>query len=140
MTGAIDRTFDSLQVGETASFERTVSESDFDAFAELSGDYNPLHMDERYATETPFGSRILHGMFLGSMVSRLVGMHLPGKRALLLKESLEFKKPVRAGDVITVSGTLVSKSEATRIIGIDVYISTRTGIIAQGSALVSVLE
>ncbi|MSU74111.1 MaoC family dehydratase [Candidatus Kaiserbacteria bacterium] len=116
MTEADDRVFGSLNKGETVTFDRLISECDVDSFAQLSGDNNPLHLDNVYAQSTPYGERIVHGMFLGLLLSRLVGMHLPGRRALLMKESLEFKKPVRIGDTVTASGRLVSKSESTHIL------------------------
>lgn len=115
MTEADDRVFGSLNKGETVTFYRSISECDVDCFAQLSGDNNPLHLDNVYAQSTPYGERIVHGMFLGLLLSRLVGKHLPGRRALLMKESLEFKKPVRIGDTVTASGWLVSKSERRRV-------------------------
>src|SRR3989344_227582 len=115
MNEATDRAFASISVGEAASFEKIISEDDVRAFAVLSGDYNPLHMDDAYARSTSFGARVVHGMLLAGLVSRLIGMQLPGKRALLMKESLEFKKPVYIGDTVTVEGTLTRVSPATHI-------------------------
>lgn len=140
MTQAEEKPFVSLHVGDSVSFKRTISDDDVRAFAEVSGDHNPLHMDDAYARTTSFGSRIVHGMFLGALVSRLVGMQLPGKRALLMKESLEFKKPVRIGDTVNVSGRLASKSDATRLIEIELSVSSGDDLVASGSAHVRVLE
>ena len=97
MIQADDRQLDSIRIGEEASFERIISNEDVQAFADISGDYNPLHMDDEYASTTEFGRRIVHGMFLGALVSRLIGMHLPGRRALLMEESIEFKNPCTSG-------------------------------------------
>src|SRR3990167_3301720 len=105
-----DRTFESIAIGENASLNHTITAEDVHAFAVVSGDHNQLHVDDAYAKATSFGQRVVHGMFLGALVSQLVGMHLPGKRALLMKESLEFKKPVHIGDTVTVSGTVLAKS------------------------------
>lgn len=133
-----DRAFDSLKVGDKASFERTISDDDVRAFADLSGDYNPLHTDDSYARTTEFGNRVVHGMFLGALVSRLVGMHLPGKRALLMKESLEFKKPVYIGDTVRIEGVVTSTSNATRIIELDVRLYAEKVLVATGQAHVRV--
>jgi len=140
MTQADDKPFDSLRVGDTASFTQLISKNDVQAFADVSGDYNPLHMDDAYAKGTAFGERVVHGMYLGALVSRLVGMHLPGKRALLLKESLEFKKPVHVGDTVKVEGVITSVSQATRIVNVDVRIQVENTIVATGQAQVQVRE
>lgn len=133
-----DRTFDSLTVGDTAFFEQAISEEDVRTFAQVSGDRNSLHMDDAYASSTPYAGRIVHGMFLGALVSRLVGMQLPGKRALLVKESLEFKKPVRIGEVVRVSGVVTQVSVATRLIELNVQITVADMLVADGVVHVQV--
>ena len=138
-SAAADRAFESLAPGERVSFEHTVSENDIAAFADLSGDYNPLHMDEGYAASSTFGRRVLHGMFLGALVSRLVGMHLPGKSALLMKETLEFRKPVFIGDTVFVSGTLSHVSAATKILKIAIDIRRADEQVTLGEAHVQML-
>lgn len=140
MTSAEDRPFASLQVGDTATFECRIPEDDVRAFADLSGDQNPLHMDDAYARATPFGGRVVHGMLLGGLVSRLIGMQLPGKRALLLKESLEFKKPVRIEDTVKVEGEIVRASLATHIIEVEIHIYVEGAIVATGNAHVQVRD
>jgi acyl dehydratase len=131
--------FDDIKKGDSTSFGITIKENDLQKFAEISGDFNPLHVDEAYAKGTEFGGRIVHGMFLGALVSRLVGMELPGKKALLLKETLEFKKPARIGDRVTVKGSVVHKSEALRLVELSVEIRTEKDLLANGSAHVRVL-
>ena len=138
MTEAQDRAFDSFEVGEEASFERTISTDDVAAFAELTGDHNPLHMDDAYAQATNFGSRVVHGMFLAGLVSRLVGMQMPGKRALLMKESLEFKKPVHIGDRVHVEGVVTHTSPATHIVELGIQISVKGELVATGQVQVQV--
>ena len=95
-------------------------------------------MDDAYASSTPYAGRIVHGMFLGALVSRLVGMQLPGKRALLVKESLEFKKPVRIGEVVRVSGVVTQVSVATRLIELNVQITVADMLVADGVVHVQV--
>jgi len=109
-------------------------------FAELSGDHNPLHVDETYSAKTNFGKPVAHGMLLGALVSELVGMHLPGVRCLLIKESLEFKLPVFAGDAIRVEGKVMHKSEVTRLLEIAITITRGSEVVATGTVHTKVLE
>src|SRR6185295_7235732 len=86
MPNAADLQFEDISVGQSAQFEMLVTEEMVGQFAQLSGDQNPLHVDHQYAAGTSFGAPIAHGMLLASFFSRLVGMHLPGKRALYLSQ------------------------------------------------------
>ena len=137
---ARDLTFEEIKVGDTASFERTIVESDVRAFAALTGDENPLHVDPGYAATTKFGKPLVHGMLLGGLCSALVGMHLPGKRCLYLSQSLTFKKPVFIGDTVRVQGTVSAKSEATRVLTLALTITSNGQEVAGGTALTQVLE
>lgn len=132
--------FADLKVGNEASFERTISVEDVAEFARLSGDFNPIHVDTSYAAGTQFGRPIAHGMLVGSLVSRLIAMHLPGKYALLLKETLEFRHPVYVGDSVVTHGSITRKSEATRIIELAVEIRNKEIIAVSGVAFVRVLQ
>ncbi len=134
------RTFESLKIGDAASVARAIGEDDIAQFSELSGDHNPLHVDDSYAGTTSFKRRVVHGMFIGSLVSQLVGMRLPGKYALLMRESLEFKNPAFIGDAIVVAGTIVAKSEATKVIELAITVTRGETTIAIGSAHVRVLQ
>ena len=91
-----------LSVGQTVTREYTITESEVRAFADASGDHNPLHLDEEYAQETRFGRRIAHGMLLGSYISALIGMELPGEGTIYMKQELNFLRPVYYGDTIRV--------------------------------------
>lgn len=137
---AKDRSWEELQVGDTASFDRTISEEDVRAFALLSGDENPLHTDEGYAGTTPFGKRVVHGMLLSSLLSQLVGMHLPGKRCLYVSQSLVFRMPVFVGEQVTVQGEITHRSEATHMLTIRTTIKNATSVVCvDGEAQVKVL-
>ena len=94
-------------VGQTATFSRTVTETDIVMFAGLSGDYNPVHVDREYAVDTRFGNRIAHGLLTASFLSRLLGMELPGKGAVYLEQTLKFLKPVFIGDTITARAEII---------------------------------
>ena len=111
---AADFGFDEIQIGDRASFRRTISAHDVRQFATLTGDLNPLHFDDEYAATTPLNRPIVHGMFLASLFSRLVGMHLPGRRALYLSQSVDFVQPVYVGDEVEVVGEVIRKQLAMR--------------------------
>lgn len=92
-----------FQVGESASLTRTITEDDVVAFARLTGDTNPLHLDEAYARTTRFGRRIAHGLLTAGLISALLGTELPGPGAIYLEQSLRFLEPVYPGDTITAT-------------------------------------
>ncbi len=112
-------TFQEIKIGHTKEFKIVVTKSLVDDFTHLSGDFNPIHIDENYAKSRKFKNRIVHGMLLASFLSRMVGMYLPGKRALYVSQSLEFHNPCFIDDEITVVGKVSDKSESTRMIKID---------------------
>lgn len=90
-----------LAVGQTAELSRQVAEGDLAAFAAVTGDDNPVHLDEAYAAATPFGGRIAHGMLSAGFISALIAKKLPGPGAVYLSQTLRFRRPVRIGDVVT---------------------------------------
>lgn len=137
---AQDLFFEDISIGESASFERTITKKDVANFAELSGDLNPLHTDERYASTTRFKRPIVHGMFLGALCSRFVGMYLPGKRCVYIGQTLSFKNPVFVGDTVKVSGIVVSKSASTHLLTIRMTISIAEKVAAEGESTVQMLK
>ena len=116
-------TFDQIDIGLTKEFDVIITQSLVDDFAKISGDYSPIHMNEEFAKSTKFGRKIVHGMLLASLLSRMVGMYLPGKYALYASQTLEFHKPCFIGDKITISSTVKDKSESTKIIKIETKIT-----------------
>jgi len=133
--------FDEIEIGMQKSFRIFISEDRLNDFAKLSGDDNPLHMNEEYASSTSFKKRVCSGMFLSSFFSRLVGMYLPGKHALHISQSLNFVNPCFIGEMITVEGKVVDKSPATKIIKLETTITNESGKrIIDGKALVIVRD
>ena len=118
---------ENIELGLTKQFKVIITGSLIEKFAELSGDYNPLHMNEEYAKSTNYKRRISHGMLLASFFSRLVGMHIPGENSLYLSQSLKFLSPCFIGDEITIEGTVVSKSTSTGIITLETKITNGLG-------------
>jgi len=108
-------------------FKVDISEDMMDDFAKLSGDDNPLHTNEEFASSTSFKKRVCSGMFLSSFFSRLVGMYLPGKHALHISQSLNFVNPSFIGETITVEGKVIDKSPATKIIKLETTITNESG-------------
>ncbi len=100
--------FEDLSEGMTAAFGRTVTESDIVLFAGVSGDTNPVHVNEALAADSMFGGRIAHGMLSASFISTVFGTRLPGPGCIYLSQSLKFKAPVRAGDTVVARVTLTN--------------------------------
>lgn len=98
--------FEDLNEGMTACLSKTISEADIQLFAEVSGDRNPVHLDEAFAQATPFKGRIAHGMLAASVISAALAGRLPGPGSVYLGQSLRFKAPVRPGDKVTVTVTV----------------------------------
>ena len=119
--------FDEIELGMQKSFKVDISKNMLDVFGRDTGDYNPLHMSEEYASSTSFKKRVCSGMFLSSFFSRLVGMYLPGKHALHISQSLNFVNPCFIGEMITVEGKVVDKSPATKIIKLETTITNESG-------------
>lgn len=106
--------FEDLSLGMREILMRTVMETDITGFATVTGDHNPIHLDERYAAQTKFGQRIAHGLFTASLISAVIGMRLPGPGAIYLSQTLQFLAPVRIGDVVTASAEVVELVESRR--------------------------
>lgn len=139
MDTAEDRTFESWSAGDTCVRTHTLSAAMVAEFASLSGDYNPLHTDATYAATTSFGTPVVHGMLLGALVSELVGMHMPGKKCLIVKQSMEFKLPVFVGDTVDIQGTIAHKSEAAQLLEIDITIRRSDEVLVKGTVHTKVL-
>ena len=119
--------FDEIELGMQKSFKVNISENMLNEFGRSTEDYNPLHMNEKYASSTSFKKRVCSGMFLSSFFSRLVGMYLPGKHALHISQSLNFVNPCFIGETITVEGKVIDKSAATKIIKLETTITNESG-------------
>ena len=100
-------TIDQLKVGQQASFSKTVAESDVYLFAGISGDFNPAHINQAYAEQTAFRTRIAHGMLAAGFISTVLGNQLPGPGTIYISQSLKFLAPVAIGDTITATAEVV---------------------------------
>jgi len=105
-----------FRAGEIATFSKTVTEADVYAFAGITGDFNPLHVNAEFARQSRFGERIAHGMLTAGLISTVLGMRLPGPGAIFLGQTLKFLKPVRFGDTITAEAEVLSYRSDKRIV------------------------
>lgn len=102
------RTFDDIRVGDKAYFSKTISEIDLCLFCGISGDFNPLHVDELYSSTGIFKNRIVHGLLVASFISNVLGMQLPGPGTIYISQQLNFMNPVYIGDTVTATVEVLS--------------------------------
>ncbi len=133
--------FAQIRVGDQAELKHTLTQADVDSFASLTGDYNPLHVDEVFARRTMFRRPVVHGMVSSSFISTIIGTLLPGSGALWTSQTLEFLLPAFVGDTITVSGVVDQKSVATRVLILKIKVLNQHGhALITGTSHVKVLE
>jgi 3-hydroxybutyryl-CoA dehydratase len=133
--------FDELAVGQVASLVTLVDEARIRAFAEVSGDTNPMHLDPAFGARTRFGGPVAHGMLSASFVSAVIGTRLPGPGAIYMSQSLRFTAPVRAGDSITARVEVVELDPDRRRVRLATTCANQIGqIVVVGEALLVVDE
>jgi 3-hydroxybutyryl-CoA dehydratase len=129
---------DELKVGTEARFDHRVTVEELDAFARLSGDRNPLHTDRAYARSAGYADRVVHGAFMSALVSRMVGMELPGQQSLLLGLKLDFIAPSFPEDMLEVSCSVKSTHSEQNVVVLRIRIRCGGELRARGSAMVRV--
>jgi 3-hydroxybutyryl-CoA dehydratase len=127
-----------LQVGQSASYERAISEADVREFALMSGDFNPLHLDEAYAQSTRFKGRIVHGMLPVTFISTVLGTKLPGAGCIFMGASFRFKSPVRIGDTVVATCTVREINSAKGRVTFDCTCAVGETTVVEGEALCKV--
>jgi len=127
-----------LSVGMTAVFAKTVTEADIVLFAGISGDINPVHLNHEFATETMFEGRIAHGMLTASFISTVIGTKLPGPGTIYLKQSLNFRAPVRAGDTARARATVKEVHAEKRRVVMETVVTVGDTVVLDGEALILV--
>ena len=125
-----------LEVGREAVRARTVTDADIAGFAAVSGDHNPVHLDESFAQTTPFKGRIAHGMLSAAWISALIAGELPGPGAIYLQQSLSFRRPVRPGDevVVRVAVTAIDREKGRVTLATTCTVAGR--VVIEGEAVV----
>ncbi|MCL2415779.1 MAG: MaoC family dehydratase [Defluviitaleaceae bacterium] len=130
-------TIDEISIGQSASFAKTVTETDVYMFAGITGDLNPAHINEEYAKTTIFKGRIVHGIFAAGLISAVLGMQLPGPGTIYLKQDLKFTAPVRINDTITATCTVKEKNDEKNRVVLDCVVKNQEGVtVLTGEALV----
>lgn len=123
-----------LQIGQTASIAKTITEADILMFAAVSTDINPAHLNEEYAKGTMFGGRIAHGMLTAGLVSAVLGNELPGYGTIYLGQTLKFKAPVRPGDTVTATATVREINVAKNRVVLDTVCTVGGKVVLEGEA------
>ena len=134
MTG---KTYDQIHIGDSAEFSKTFSESDIYLYAGISGDFNPAHINEAYARNTYFKTRIAHGMLSAGLISAVIGTQLPGPGSIYMQQTLSFLAPVRMGDTVTARVEVVEKMDKKKVRLKTICLNQDAIIVLEGEALVS---
>ena len=124
-----------LEVGQSAELKRTVAEGDLAAFAQVTGDDNPLHLDEAYAATTPFKGRIAHGMLSAGYISAVLGTKLPGPGAVYVSQTLRFRRPVRIGDEVTAEAKVAAIDAARGRVTLETRCVVAGKTVVEGEAV-----
>ncbi|MHC5108738.1 MAG: MaoC family dehydratase [Planctomycetota bacterium] len=115
MLAIAPRTRKSLEIGDTGSFSKTITEEDVFNFAHISGDYNPLHIDEEYARRSVFEQRVAHGILTAGIMSTVLGSEIPGVGTIFVELQIRFLKPVYFGDTVKATATVIEIINPKRV-------------------------
>jgi 3-hydroxybutyryl-CoA dehydratase len=130
--------FEELALGMRETICKTVENEDVIGFAELSGDHNPIHLSEHFARKTKFGGRIVHGLYTASLISAVIGMRLPGPGAVYISQTLNFRGPVKIGDVVDVAVEVIELTEKGRRVRLQCECRVGDMVVLDGEGLLSV--
>lgn len=135
-----ERSFDELNIGDSAEFSKTVTESDINLFAGITGDFNPVHVNNDYAEKSIFKGRIAHGILTAGFISTVLGTELPGPNSIYLGQELKFVAPVKVGDTVTARATIIEKREDKRILKLETVVVNQHGEkVVDGNAVIKKL-
>ncbi len=133
--------YDEIKVGDTATFTKTISETDIYLFAGVTGDLNPVHVNEEYAKGTMFKKRIAHGFLVGGLISTVLGTKLPGPGTIYMSQTMQFRAPVYIGDTITAKVEVIEKNDEKFRIKFKTECLNQEGkVVLSGEALVMFRE
>ena len=127
-----------LAVGMTDAYEHVVTAEDVVKFADISGDHNPVHLDEAYAKTTRFGGRIAHGMLGAALISAVLGMKLPGPGTVYLSQSLSFRRAVKLGDSLIAEATVTALDPGKSRVSLKTICRVGDAVVIEGEAVVMV--
>ncbi len=129
--------FEDLAVGMRETWLKTVKNEDVIGFAELSGDHNPIHLSEHFARKTRFGGRIVHGLYTASLISAVIGMRLPGPGSVYISQSLNFRGPVKIGDVVEISVEVAELTQKGRRVRLRCECAVDGKVVLDGEGILS---
>ncbi|MEN6349991.1 MAG: MaoC family dehydratase [Syntrophomonas sp.] len=125
-----------INIGDSASFSKTVTEYDIYSMAGITGDFNPAHINTMYASNTPFAKRIAHGVLAVSLISGVLSTKLPGPGMMIISQVCDFKRPVFVGDTITAAVEVVKKDEEQNRVWLDTSCTNQNGeLVLEGKAV-----
>lgn len=129
-----------IKIGDKFSTERHVTDELIRKFAQVSGDYNPIHLDEEFAKTTRFGKRIAHGMLSGAFISAVLGYEFKARKIVYLSQTMKFTAPVFIGDTVTAAGTVTNIREDKGIVTLETVCTNQHGdTLVKGEAVVMIL-
>lgn len=129
-----------IKIGDKFSTERHVTDEVIRKFAEVSGDYNPIHLDEEFAKTTRFGKRIAHGMLSGAFISAVLGYEFKERKIVYLSQTMKFTAPVFIGDTVIATGTIINIREDKGIVTLETICTNQNGdTLVKGEAVVMIL-
>lgn len=130
--------FEDLEVGMSATYAKTITETDIVMFAGMSGDNNPVHLNHEFASSTMFEGRIAHGMLSAGFISTVLGTKMPGPGCIYLSQNLKFKAPVRANETVTAKVTIIKMIPEKRFVELETICSVNGKPVITGDAVVMV--
>lgn len=134
----LGKTIDELELGQSAQFSKTISESDVYLYAGITGDFNPAHIDQAYAEKTAFKTRIAHGMLTAGFISNILGTKLPGPGSIYLQQTLNFMAPVAIGDTVTATVEVIEILTEKKRVRMKTTCTNQEGtVVLDGEAYIS---
>ena len=134
---AIERQYKDLKIGDKATISKTITETDVVLYAGISGDLNPVHIDDEFAKKSIFGKRVAHGMFCASLISAVIGTNLPGINSIYLGQELKFVAPVFIGDTLTAEAEIIHLRDDKKIVRLKTTVRNQRGEnVIEGEAII----
>lgn len=127
--------YERLAEGDSAHFDKKITAKDLEIFSILTGDLNPLHLDDEYAGQSQFKQRVVYGLLITSLLSNLAGTYLPGKYSLILKVQSNMRNPCFLDDTVRVEGKISRKIDSLKVIVVKTKITKTDGVVVQDGEL-----
>ncbi len=126
--------FEQIKIDMSVSYSQTITDADVKSFADISSDYNPIHLDDEYASKSRYKKRITHGLISGSFFSGLFGTKLPGPGCVYVQQTFNFKRPVYLGDTVTATAKVTSIDSDKRRVFFDTTCTVKNKVVIDGMA------